>query len=415
MTYTRIVSRNILLASTAALLMIPQSVFAGQNQTKSLSDAVTSGKVYLKVRIRNENVDQANFANKANALTIRTIFGYKTGSYNGFSGVLEMEDSRNLANENYNNTINGKGNIYPVIADPSHTEVNQAYLSYSGINGTKISVGRQSINLGTQRFVGTVGWRQDDQNLDAVSVVNNSLPKTKIFYAFVWNVNRIFSNRSPAGDHSSRTHLFNVDYSGLKFGKLTAYAYLLDNRSVAAFSSNTFGVRFAGKTAISGNAKLLYQFEYANQTNTKNNPGNFSVNYFHIGGGVGIAGAVMKAGLESLGSDNGTASFKTPLATLHKFNGWADQFLKTPATGLNDLYFTGVYKFNGAAKGLKAVATYHKFTAQFGNQHYGNEIDLLLAYKINRNYSVAVKYADYTADSWKVNVKKLWLTLGMKF
>ena len=104
--------------------------------------------------------------------------------------MIEFEDSRNLADENYNNTINGNV-AYPVVADPSHTEVNQAYLSFSGIEGTKISAGRQSVNLGNLRFVGTVGWRQNDQNLDAVSVVNTSLPDTKLYYAYVWNVNRI--------------------------------------------------------------------------------------------------------------------------------------------------------------------------------------------------------------------------------
>ncbi|NOZ66627.1 MAG: alginate export family protein [Alphaproteobacteria bacterium] len=406
--------KGLLLASTAALILTPTYAFAADKEAESLADAVTGGKVYLNVRIRYENVDQANFVKDATALTIRTRFGYKTGSYKGFSGVIEMEDTRNLADENYNNTLNGKGAMYPVIADPSQTEVNQAYLSYS-YEGTKVSAGRQTINLGTQRFIGSVGWRQVDQNLDAVTAVNKSLPNTKIFYAYVWNVNRIFSDNSPAGDNSSATNLLNVEYTGLKFGKLTTYAYLLNNKDVAGFSTNTFGVRFAGKTKIADQASVLYEFEYANQTDAKNNPGNYSVNYFHIGGGVGFAGATLKAGLESLGSDNGTASFKTPLATLHKFNGWADQFLATPAAGLEDLYFTGVYKFGGQMKGLKAVATYHKFTSQFGNTDYGKEFDAVVSYAIDKNYSVAVKYADYNADTWKVDVKKLWFILGLKY
>ena len=31
-----------------------------------------------------------------------------------------------------------------------------------------------------------------------------------------------------------------------------------------------------------------------------------------------------------------TEVFKTPLATLHKFQGWADKFLGTPANGVKD-------------------------------------------------------------------------------
>lgn len=412
MTHIRPLSRGLLLASTAALLFTPVQSFA--EEAESLAAAFSDGKAYLNVRTRYENVDQAGFTKNATSLTTRTWLGYKTGIYKGFSAVMEMEDTRNLADENYNNTLNGKTQ-YPVIADPSQTEVNQAYLSYSGIKGTKVSVGRQSINLGTQRFIGTVGWRQVDQNLDAVTAVNKSLADTKIFYAYVWNVNRIFSDRSPAGDHKSATNLLNVEYTGLKFGKLTTYAYLLNNKDLAAFSTNTFGIRFAGKTKIADKASIVYELEYANQTDANNNPGDYSVNYYLATGGVSYGGATLKASFESQGSDNGLASFKTPLATLHKFNGWADKFLSTPVGGLNDFYVTGVYKFDGALKGLKAVAVYHKFTSQFGNTDYGTEFDALLAYKIDKNYSVAVKYADYNADTWSVDTRKFWLTLGVKY
>jgi len=406
--------KSIFLTSVTALFMMPTYAYAADDSAASLAEAVTGGKAYLNVRARYEGVDQANFVENATALTIRTRFGYKTGSYKGFSGVIEMEDTRNLANENYNNTLNGNI-IYPVIADPSQTEVNQAYLSYS-YEDTKVSAGRQSINLGTQRFIGTVGWRQVDQNLDAVTAVNKSLPDTKIFYAYVWNVNRIFSDNSPVGDHSSATNLLNIEYSGLKFGKVTTYAYLLDNKDLAGFSTNTFGIRFAGKTKVADKTNILYEFEYANQTDAKNNPGNYSVNYFLVSGGVGFAGATFKVALESLGSDNnGTASFKTPLATLHKFNGWADQFLATPAGGLEDFYISGAYKFDGAMKGLKAAVIYHKFTSQFGNTDYGTELDMVVSYAINKNYSVAVKYADYKADTWSVDTRKLWVTLAAKF
>ena len=41
-----------------------------------------------------------------------------------------------------------------------------------------------------------------------------------------------------------------------------------------------------------------------------------------------------------LGGDNGSGNraFQTPLATKHAFQGWADQFLTTPADGIEDAY-----------------------------------------------------------------------------
>ncbi|MBL4802329.1 MAG: alginate export family protein [Emcibacter sp.] len=411
---SKIIFSGLLLASTAILFSTSTYAFSADNAAETLAEAVTGGTPYLKVRARYEDVDQAGFVNNASAFTLNTKLGYKSGSYQGFSGVIEFEDSRNLADENYNNTINGNG-AYPVVADPSHTEVNQAYMSYA-FEGMKISAGRQSVNLGNLRFVGTVGWRQNDQNLDSVTVVNTSVPDIKLFYAYVWNVNRIFGNDSPAGDHSSNHHLFNAEYSGLKFGKITAYAYLLDNNDVAGFSTNSFGIRFAGKTKVADKTNLLYELEYANQTDASNNPGDYSVNYFLATAGINFSGATVKVSYESLGSnDTGTASFKTPLATLHKFNGWADKFLGTPAAGLQDCYITGAYKFDGAMKGLKAAVIYHKFTSQFGDTDYGEELDAVVSYKINKNYSVAVKYADYNADTHSVDTRKLWFTVAAKF
>ena len=50
---------------------------------------------------------------------------------------------------------------------------------------------------------------------------------------------------------------------------------------------------------------------------------------------------------------------QTPLATLHKFDGWADLFLTTPNKGLQDLYAGAAYRFDGvkALPGLK-MATF---------------------------------------------------------
>jgi hypothetical protein len=34
-------------------------------------------------------------------------------------------------------------------------------------------------------------------------------------------------------------------------------------------------------------------------------------------------------------SGDGVIGFSTPLATLHKFQGWVDKFLTTPANGID--------------------------------------------------------------------------------
>ncbi len=84
-------------------------------------------------------------------------------------------------------------------------------------------------------------------------------------------------------------------------------------------------------------------------------------------------------GAEVLGGDTLPGkSFRTPLATLHKFQGWADKFLTTPAAGIEDQYLKFGYK-KGAA-GFHVM--YHRFEAEAVTMDYGSELDLSLSYKL---------------------------------
>ena len=96
-------------------------------------------------------------------------------------------------------------------------------------------------------------------------------------------------------------------------------------------------------------------------------------------------------GYEVLGSDEGTAAFKTPLATLHKFQGWADKFLGTPANGVEDSYI----KLAGKLGPAKVALFYHDFSADFGGADLGSEIDVVATYPIKKGVSVQLKYASY--------------------
>ena len=191
----------------------------------------------------------------------------------------------------------------------------------------------------------------------------------------------------------------------------------LNHPAVYGLSSQTFGVRFDGKAKISDTMSALYEAEYASQSDYKDSPLDFTADYYHIAGGVSAGGITAKVGYEVLGSDNGTASFQTPLATLHKFNGWADKFLGNPANGLEDFYVSGFYKLGGDSmfKGLTLGAVYHDFKADFGGAEYGSEIDLLAKMKFGKNYYGSLKYADYNADTHASDTRKIWVTLGANF
>ncbi len=409
---------KILMASTCLMGISTTSLMAQDNDTSNdgLLDAISNGDAYINLRLRHELVDQDGFADNANATTLRTKLGYNTGSFNGFSANIEFEHSGEIFGGNHNNGINGNTG-YPAIIDANHTEVNQAKLMYSGIEGTTFVAGRQAVNLGTQRFIGTVGWRQNDQTYDAVAVVNNSIEGLTATYGYVWNVNRIFGNDHPMGDLKTKTHLLNANFKATNALNIEGYGYLidLDNIAVKGLNSKTFGIRASGSQEVADGTNILYAAEYANQTDYKDNPASFSVDFYNIEAGVSFSGLTIKGGLETLGSEGGVASFKTPLATLHKFNGWADKFLNTPAGGLRDYYGSASYVASNTGTeldGTNITVVYHKFKSDFGSVDYGSEIDASISKKIFDRFTVLIKYAHYNADSFATDTSKLWLQVA---
>src|SRR3546814_7541468 len=56
-----------------------------------------------------------------------------------------------------------------------------------GIAGTVLTVGRQRISLDDQRFVGSVGWRDNEQTFDVVRIENSSIRNLKIDLTYAWS------------------------------------------------------------------------------------------------------------------------------------------------------------------------------------------------------------------------------------
>ena len=405
------IARCASLTALIATLCSTQPLFAKE----TIADTISAGDTKLNFRLRYENVKQDAPANSdGDALTLRSRFTYTTENISGFSAQFEADNVSAFDSESYNSTING-ATINSVIADPKGTEINQVWLQYQNWN-TKFKYGRQRILLDNQRFVGGVGFRQNEQTYDGFSITNNTLKDTALFYARINNVNRIFGGNSAVGDHDSKTDLANAKYTGWEAGSITAYAYLIDNRDFARFSTDTYGVRFSGQQKSDALA-FGYNLEYATQQESSNNTLAYSANYFLIEGSLGISGVKLALGVEQLGSDHGVASFITPLATLHKFQGWSDQFLATPPEGVTDLYFT----IGGKLGGAKLLFILNDFKSYVdnaaGQDDLGNEVGFVAATKIGL-YDLSLKYTDYSSgDSSyaKVDTKKLWLTATANF
>lgn len=382
-------------ALSAAVLLATMGASYAANHD-SLGEALRASQTDLSLRYRYEYVDQDGFNDSAEASTARLRLTFKSGDWKGFSVLTEFDHLAEVWETDYNDKLNGK-TAYPVIADPLYTEVNQAYISYKGFKNTEIRYGRQRILLDNQRFVGGVGWRQNEQTYDGVVLVNKSLPDTTVIFASLYNVNNILGKDLTDGQHN----ILNVKYEGLKNIAVTGYAYLLEN------ISDTYGVRLTGNTEAFAKG-FDYTIEYATQS-TDTSP-SADTDYYLLEGKFHLDGFSLTIGNEVHTTDNGTA-FQTPLGTNHAFNGWADKFLTVPGTGLNDIY-VGV---GSQLLGNKVVLTYHTFSADTGSDDYGTEWDLAISRPIAKNQTLLFKFASYSADTFSTDTDKFWVQWTAKF
>ncbi len=380
-----------------ACACLTTSVFA-----TPLSEAFSQGTASLSLRLRHESAEQDNGLRRAQANGLRHRLGLTTGDWHGFSATLESEGTIALGEERYNSGPGGNGHSeYSVIADPTGNELNQGYLSYAAGAGTLLRVGRQRIIFDNARFVGNVGWRQNEQTYDAVLLKTAAADNLTLQYAYLGNVNRIFFDNVDLDGH-----LVNLKASVAPSLSATLYGYFLDFMS--GEDSQTLGLRLAGSRPLSG-MTLSYSAEFARQGDYADSE-NLEADY--LAGEIGLARGPLSAalGLELLGSD-GNRGFSTPLATLHKFNGFADLFLATPADGLQDVYARLGYQLGK----WKLLAFYHQFAADAGSRDYGDEVDFVAVYKHSKSQSLGFKYADYAAQDFGVDTRKLTLDLNYSF
>ena len=392
--------KSMICIAVASILSVP--VYATDeaqdtsNQVSNIAQAFSEGDAHVALRYRYENVDQASLADTADLSAVRFRLNFQTKSVSDFSAFFEADHLAQVWDTDYNSKLNGN-TAFPVIADPMYTEMNQAYISYTGIKNTTVKYGRQRINLDNQRFVGGVGWRQNEQTYDGVTIVNTGIKDTTVVFASLYNVNNILGGNLSKGQHN----ILNVTYKGLGIGAITGYGYLLEN------ISDTYGIRLKGSQKVS-KMDLGYELEYATQET--DNTASISTDYYLLEASLGNKSFTGKVGYEVHTAKNGV-SFQTPLGTNHKFNGWADKFLAIQGDGMEDTYFGAIIPFSG----MKLSAFYHDFAAENSSRNFGTEFDIALSKKFNKTYGLLLKYASYSAKDFSSDTDKLWIQFTANF
>lgn len=354
-------------------------------------------------RYRLEQVQPDGALADALASTLRSRLTVNSGQWTlaanqSISALIEADHVAVLGGETYNSTVNGRSR-YATIADPDGLDLNQAALLFKAGSNSLITIGRQRLNFGDQRFIGSVGWRQNEQTFDGIRLTQQFSPTMQLDVASLHNANRVFGPDGANADLHGRFNLAQAQWTMAADQVLQGYFYDLDFDTLSARSASTTGLDYKG-----GAQGFKWQAALARQHDAHAAPADYGLNYHRFELSYPLGKVTVKGILERLGSD-GQNAFQTPFATLHAFNGFADMFLTTPAKGLREQAVQLTFPVQKA----KAALSWHRFHSDVANSHYGNELDASLAYELNSQWQLLGKVAFYQADTLQADTRKFWL------
>lgn len=365
-------------------------------------------KPILDLRLRAEQVSQDGL-DQTTALTLAGRFGVEAKFNDGWSALVEGEAVGQLAGDFSDTVDNVPGKA--VIADPEALELNRLQIGWKG-EKANATLGRQRLIFDDARFVGNVGFRQNEQTFDALRIGVSALENVSADYVFIDKVHRIFGDSSPVGEFESDSHIVRVGIE-TPAGSLIATGLFLDFDESASASGQTLALawsdtwKFMAGT-LSLNARLAQQSQYNGKGPAQD------LGYQSYGASFALGTLTFIGSAETL-EGSGGAGFATPLATLHAFQGWADVFLNTPQSGVRDLSVGlkqgGINLINGAKPASWAVF-FHDFDSDNGRQSYGSEFDAVFRMPLNDWLTLEAKGAVFSgADTGPADRTKFWLAL----
>ncbi len=385
------------------------SLLTAPPASAGFADSLRDTKPDFNVRYRLETVDRDGIEKKARASTAKARLSWIMPAEEGLSFGFEVDQVLLFppgSEQKFNSTENGNVE-YPIVADPLGFDLNQAFLRYRS-DDLILTAGRQRILHFRQRFLGGVAFRQNEQTYDGLRLQFSRGPAS-LDYTYIVNVNRIFGpgDGTQPGDWEGDSHALRGELKPAEGHRFGAFAYRMDfeNDNGPANSNATYGVDYTasfGPFSITGSL--------ARQSDHADNPVSYDATYYSLEASLKRDYMTFTGGYEVLGSDGGEAAFRTPLGTLHKFQGWTDRFLATPVNGVADAYVTATARTGPVVVTL----AYHDLQAERGGADYGHEIGASLAWEISDNLNAQLKFANYSANEHATDITKFWLIVSYR-
>ena len=369
------------------------------------------------LRLRYQGLERDDFTENGEALTLRFVGTFEADIFDKTSFLAEIEGVTALIDDYDDGTAAQP--LLPLIPDPEGLELNRLQIITEVIPQTRLTLGRQRLALDDWRFIGAFPFRQNNQTFEAARLETTAFGPGILDIGYFNKVRRPLGEDNIAGVFTGDSFFANYNLA-TAIGRVSVFHYAteLETGPIGPLrhisSSQTTGARVLGRRDWA-NLTLVWEGSYARQSDYSDNPNDYAANYGLAEVTVKPANFELKFRGEILGSDNGQA-VQTPLASLHGFQGFADQFLTTPDDGVRDYSAKLQYNFGqiGPFTDVKSFARYHWFEADTDGRNYGRELNLSLKARVNKT-GFALEYADYKAETFSSDTKALFLTTEISF
>jgi len=402
------IRKTLLLAS---LLVVSSSIYSMHHADSNFPQLFSDFETYGHLRARGELVDTDASESAGRAGTTQLRVGVKANNVldvEGLSATFEANHVDAWIDE-YND---GSGNKdgYATILDPELTTLTQGFLQYDR-DYYSVKLGDQLIMLDDHRFFGNVGWRQTPQSFSALTTEIRPNDKTTIFLGFG---NKRYTILGEEQDYRNGLGLININYKPNDKTSVSPFVYMIQD------THDTYGITAKGWLPIDEHSKVGALVTYATQGEASlgDNPTDIDADFLRVKAYYKKKGLKLFVETTQYGADTtNDTSFTTPFATLHKFDGWADQFVGIASSGAEDGLNSTKIGTSYKTKHLgKLYLAYLLYESNEGGNDYGNEINISHGYHLTKHTHILSKVALYNAsDDYGSDTSKYIVQLTQNF
>jgi len=382
--------KNLSLPLIAILLLSSLIVWAGGDEDSK------DWKLIAQIRQRSE-IDMRDFNSdtRYESFTgLRSRLGALFMPADDFSAFFQVQDSRFIGTETSTLTDGSADNF----------DLRQAWFHAKNVFDLPVDakLGRMEVNYGPQRIIGAVGWHPIGRSFDGAIFTIKGEGKSVDLFSFK-EVETL--EDEDAGDRNVLG----------AYGKFKAG----ESHSVQPFviwqlsNPDSFISRYTAGLYINGKpGNFRHELEFAYQAGTL---GNLDVAAYMFAVNLGYVFSdltntpMISVGVDYLSGDDDltddeTKAFDTLYGTNHKYYGFMDYFLNIPVNtgrrGLVDIHLRSSIKLNdrtSLALALHNFSSAEDFTLSNNvtETSFGNEIDLTLKHKYNKQLGIAIGAAAF--------------------